>query len=81
MKGEEVTVTARIANLADVLEVFHRAGGVQAAVEVARQRSGTQFDPLLVELVASQAPLLFADLDQAATWTAIITAAGAPVRR
>ena len=77
-KGEEVMVTARIVNLADVLEVFHRAGGVQAAVEVARQRSGTQFDPSLVELVASQAPLLFADLDQAATWTAIISAEPAP---
>jgi HD-GYP domain-containing protein (c-di-GMP phosphodiesterase class II) len=77
-KGEEVTITARIANLADVLEVFHRAGGAQAAVEVARQRSGTQFDPLLVELVASQAPLLFADLDQAATWAEIIDAEPAP---
>jgi len=72
------TVTARIANLADVLEVFHRAGGTQAAVEVARRRSGTQFDPLLVDLVASQAPLLFADLDQAATWDAIIDAEPAP---
>jgi hypothetical protein len=77
-KGEKVTLTARIVNLADVLQVFHRAGGIQAAVEVARQRSGTQFDPLLVELVASQAPLLFADLDQAATWTAIIDAEPAP---
>jgi len=77
-KGEEVTVTARIVNFADVLEVFHRAGGVQACVEVARQRSGTQFDPLLVELVASEAPLLFADLDQAATWSAIISAEPAP---
>ncbi len=77
-KGEEVKVTARIVNLADVLEVFHRAGGIQAAVEVARQRSGTQFDPSLVELVASQASLLFADLDLAATWDAIISAEPAP---
>jgi HD-GYP domain-containing protein (c-di-GMP phosphodiesterase class II) len=77
-KGEEVTVTARIVNLADVLEVFHRASGVRACVEVARQRSGTQFDPLLVELVAAQAPLLFAGLDQAATWDAIISAEPAP---
>ena len=77
-KGEEVTVTARIVNLADVLAVFHRAGGVPAAVEVSRQRSGTQFDPLLVKLVASQAPLLFADLDQAATWDAVVSAEPAP---
>jgi HD-GYP domain-containing protein (c-di-GMP phosphodiesterase class II) len=78
VQGEQVTVSARIVNLADVLEVFHRAGGVQAAVEVARQRSGTQFDPSLVDLVASQASPLFADLDQAATWDAIIAAEPAP---
>jgi len=45
---------------------------------VARERSGTQFDPSLVDLVASQAPLLFADLDTAASWTAIISAEPAP---
>jgi len=77
-KGEEITVTARVVNFADVLEVFHRAGGVEAAVDVARQRSGTQFDPMLVELAASQAPPLFADLDQAATWEAVISAEPAP---
>jgi HD-GYP domain-containing protein (c-di-GMP phosphodiesterase class II) len=77
-KGEEIMVTARVVNFADVLEVFHRAGGVEAAVDVARQRSGTQFDPMLVELAASQAPPLFADLDQAATWEAVISAEPAP---
>src|SRR5437868_772881 len=43
-KGEEVLLTARVVNIADVVEVFHRSDGVEAAVGVARQRRGTQFD-------------------------------------
>ena len=41
---------ARLVNLADVVEVYHRTGGVEAAVAVARERSGTQFDPALVDV-------------------------------
>ena len=47
---------ARLVNLADVVEVYHRTGGVEAAVAVARERSGTQFDPALVEVFSSEAP-------------------------
>jgi DNA-binding CsgD family transcriptional regulator len=32
-----------------VVEVFHRADGTEAAVEVARKRRGTQFDPRVVD--------------------------------
>ena len=62
-KGDELLMAARIVNLADVVEVYHRASGVEAAVSVARERSGTQFDPELVEMVVDEAPMLFADLD------------------
>ena len=65
---------ARLVNLADVVEVFHRTGGVDAAVAVARERSGTQFDPALVEVFCAEAPMLFGDLDSATTWAAVIDA-------
>ena len=42
--GEQILLTSRLVALADVVEVFHRAGGAEAAVAVARQRRGTQFD-------------------------------------
>ena len=74
VKADDITLTARIVNLADVLAVFELAGGPDAAVDVARQRSGTQFDPALVELVAHDRDLLFAELDQAATWDVIFAA-------
>ena len=48
--GEQIELPSRLVNLADVVEVFHQAGGVEAAVAVARQRRGTQFDPALVDL-------------------------------
>src|SRR5438094_385652 len=66
--------TSRLVNLADVVEVYHRSGGVEAAVAVARARSGTQFDPALVELFCREAPMLFDDLDSSGSWDAVIAA-------
>ena len=74
LKGDEILATARLVNLADVVEVFHRAGGVDAAVSVARQRAGTQFDPELVNLFASSAESLFGELDAVEPWKAVLSA-------
>jgi HD-GYP domain-containing protein (c-di-GMP phosphodiesterase class II) len=71
-KGDEILYTARIVNLADVVEVFQRVGGVDAATSVARERSGTQFDPALVDVFCSAAGELFAELDAVTTWDAVI---------
>jgi HD-GYP domain-containing protein (c-di-GMP phosphodiesterase class II)/DNA-binding CsgD family transcriptional regulator len=73
-RGEEILMPARLVNLADVVEVYHRTGGVEAAVAVARERSGSQFDPELVEAFCLDAPLLFGDLDGLTTWPAVIAA-------
>src|SRR3954451_13379631 len=72
--GEAILMPARLVNLADVVEVFHQSGGVEAAVAVARERSGTQFDPQLVDLFCDQAPALFDELDLVASWDAVIAA-------
>ncbi len=45
MKGEEIALSSRLINLADVVEVFGRAGGVEAAMTVARERSGSNSTP------------------------------------
>jgi HD-GYP domain-containing protein (c-di-GMP phosphodiesterase class II) len=73
-KGDQIVVTARLVSLADVVEVYHRASGVAAAVTVATQRRGTQFDPALVDLFASCAPAVLDGLDEASTWDAVIAA-------
>ena len=48
LKGEAIPVYARIALLAQVVDVFHAAGGRAAALAEVRGRSGTWFDPRLV---------------------------------
>ena len=64
-----------------VVEVFHRAGGAEAAVAVARQRRGTQFDPQVVDVFTGQAASVFAGLDEASSWDAVIGAEPAQGRR
>ncbi len=74
VRGAEILLTSRLVALADVTEVYHRAGGVDAAIAVARQRRGTQFDPQVVDVLTEQADSLFAGLDEASSWDAVIGA-------
>lgn len=55
VRGDQIALVVRLFHLADMAEVHHRRGGVEAAVEVARARSGSQFDPRLVEAFCSTA--------------------------
>jgi HD-GYP domain-containing protein (c-di-GMP phosphodiesterase class II) len=61
--GEEIPLPARISHVAETAEVFCRTGGVEAAVDVARARSGTHFDPAVVDALATDPDPIFADLD------------------
>jgi HD-GYP domain-containing protein (c-di-GMP phosphodiesterase class II) len=74
LQGDDVPLPARLAQLAESTEVAHRVGGVVTATELARARAGTQFDPNLVELMCSDAEPIFAGLDGAGTWEAVIDA-------
>lgn len=57
LKGEEIPIHARIALMAQVIDVFHQIGGRDVALRELRNRSGTWFDPVLVEVASS----LFSD--------------------
>lgn len=72
--AEEILITSRLVNLADVVEVYHRNGGVEAARSVARDRSGSQFDPEVVDLFCEVAPDIFTALDSESGWDAVIEA-------
>jgi HD-GYP domain-containing protein (c-di-GMP phosphodiesterase class II) len=50
LAGDQIPPLARIANLAQNLEIHHAAGGVGAALGMAAARRGTWFDPRLVDL-------------------------------
>jgi HD-GYP domain-containing protein (c-di-GMP phosphodiesterase class II) len=72
LKGDAISIASRLVTLADVVEVFRRTGGVEAAEAVAQERRSTQFDPELVDLFCDQAPMLFSDIDAATSWELVI---------
>jgi HD-GYP domain-containing protein (c-di-GMP phosphodiesterase class II) len=47
--GEQIPLLGRILCLAQTVEIFHAASGIEAAYDVAARRSGRWFDPELVQ--------------------------------
>jgi HD-GYP domain-containing protein (c-di-GMP phosphodiesterase class II) len=74
LKGEQILLTSRLINLADVVEVFRRTAGVEAAIAVAQKRRGTHFDPALVDMFCERAHDLFEGLEETTTWDTLISA-------
>ena len=52
-REDEIPLLARIANLAQTVEIYFARYGEERALRVARERSGTWFDPHLVRLLLS----------------------------
>jgi|ERR1035438_1785239 putative nucleotidyltransferase with HDIG domain len=53
LRGQELPIFSRIANLSQTLEVFFAARGPFAAIHAVQQRSGRWFDPELVKAAES----------------------------
>lgn len=49
LRGDEIPLASRIALLAQVVDVFHSHAGRSAAIDEVRGRSGSWFDPALVD--------------------------------
>ena len=65
---------ARLAQIAEFVEVANRVGGAQAAADVVRARQGNQFDPELAQIVCDQSETILSGLDSIVTWDAVIDA-------
>ncbi len=74
LRGEAVPMASRLAQISEFIEVAHRVGGVEAAVAMAGQRAGSQFDPTLSAIVLAEAEKILDGLDTARTWEAVIGA-------
>ena len=72
LDGQRIPIASRIAHFAEFLEVAYRTDGTDAAVELGRRRSGSQFDPTLVALVVADAEKVFNQLDELDSWDAVI---------
>src|SRR5262249_42587991 len=59
LKADAIPVAARIAQLAEFMEVAHRVGGLAGATALARKRAGRQFDPELAALLCARPEGIF----------------------
>lgn len=66
LKGEGISLYARIALLAQAVDVFHSEGGPEAAVAEIRRRSGAWFDPQIVCALEQVA-------EDAAFWSGLVS--------
>src|SRR5579859_1480815 len=74
LKADAIPIAARIAQLAEFMEVAHRVGGVAGATALARRRAGRQFDPALAALLCSRAREIFGGLEAVPAWRTVIAA-------
>ncbi len=64
LSGTDLSLAARVSHVAEACEVFQRTAGIDAALDVVRSRSGSHFDPEIVELVSTDPESLFDELDR-----------------
>lgn len=69
---DQLALAIRLVQLADCIEAFHHRGGVDAAVEVATTRRGTQFDPDLVDRFCAQPDVVLEGLGSFQAWDQVI---------
>lgn len=74
LKGEAIPLAARIAPMAEYLEVAHRLGGVEAARRLCVERAGSQFDPEIARSFADNAVQLLDGVDDTVGWADVIDA-------
>jgi HD-GYP domain-containing protein (c-di-GMP phosphodiesterase class II) len=74
LEGEDVPVAARIAQVAEFVEVANRLGGAEAVRQLARERRGGDFDPALADLVEAEADVILSGLDAVGAWDAVVDA-------
>jgi HD-GYP domain-containing protein (c-di-GMP phosphodiesterase class II) len=71
LRGERIPRAARIMCLAQTVDAFMTAQGIQGAIDVARERRGTWFEPALVDLLDAEMlhalPIVHDELEAAVT--------------
>ena len=70
--ADDLAPAIRLVHLADSVEAFHHAGGAEAALRVARERRGTQFDPALVDCFCARHAEILDGLGGISAWEEVI---------
>jgi HD-GYP domain-containing protein (c-di-GMP phosphodiesterase class II) len=72
LKGETIAPAVLVVTFAQDLVLFYRLGGVDAALNIARDRRGSVYAPDLVDIFCAHAASLCAGLDQELSWEAVL---------
>lgn len=78
---EEITLPARVSEVATQALMFHQAGGADAAMSMLRDRAGSWFDPSVAEAFQRYGEGLLRANDAVDPWQAVLEAEPAPVHR
>jgi HD-GYP domain-containing protein (c-di-GMP phosphodiesterase class II) len=70
--ADRLAPAIRLVHLADSIEVFHHTGGAEAALAVAGERRGTQFDPALVDCFCPRHAEILDGLGGISAWEEVI---------
>jgi HD-GYP domain-containing protein (c-di-GMP phosphodiesterase class II) len=70
--ADDLDPAIRLVHLADSVEAFYHAGGTEAALRVARERRGTQFDPDLVDCFCARHAEILDGLAAISAWDEVI---------
>ena len=72
LKGEAIEPAVRLVILAQDMVTFHRLGGIDAALAVARQRRAKQYDPALVDLFLRRGAALLSGPASEPRWQSVL---------
>jgi HD-GYP domain-containing protein (c-di-GMP phosphodiesterase class II) len=80
ISGDDIALPARIAEPATQAVIFHRHGGIDAALTMIGLRSGRWFDPDVAAAFRAVGPAVLQRLDAEDPWAAVLAAEPEPIR-
>jgi HD-GYP domain-containing protein (c-di-GMP phosphodiesterase class II) len=81
LKGDDIALPVRFAQVGAQAALFRRAGGVELAVEIIRQRGGTALDPAIAATFEQAAQELAAEISTGDVWSTVLAIEPRPNRR
>jgi HD-GYP domain-containing protein (c-di-GMP phosphodiesterase class II) len=78
LKGEAISLSARLFIVAHDAEVFNRVGGPDTALAVVRERSGRIYDPRIAACFLKLGPQLLTRLQSESAWDGVLATEPAP---
>jgi HD-GYP domain-containing protein (c-di-GMP phosphodiesterase class II) len=72
LRGESVSPAVLLVSLAQDMVIFNRLGGSEAARQIARERRGSAYAPVIADCFCQQAEHLLADLDKDSVWQTVL---------